>query len=398
MAEREPYLSAEEAADYLGVSRPTLYAYVSRGLIASEPAEGTTSRARRYPRRALESLKAQRDERRDPSRGALRGGAPVLESALSLIDGERLWYRGLDACALARNATFEEVACLLWTGSTDGAEKLFPRASSRPASRVSGSAADRLIACLVRERAGHPFSLAEPGPTTLRAAGHTVSALFDSVGARGKGTLADRLARGWRAPNADDLRAALVLCADHGLATSTFTARCVASTDAPLHNALLAALCALEGRRHGGAAAGEIDDLLDEVERLGARRACKKALVRSGRLPGFDGNRIYADGDPRANELLRRLALPASDPAARTVAFAHGLGESPSLELSLAALARRARLPRDGAFALFALGRSVGWIAHALEAAAPGTLIRPRARYVGPPPATGMVATRDRSS
>jgi citrate synthase len=172
----------------------------------------------------------------------------------------------------------------------------------------------------------------------------------------------------------------------------------VASTDAPLHNALLAALCALEGRRHGGAAVGEIDDLLDDVERLGARRACNRALARSGRLPGFDGNRIYAAGDPRANELLRRVALPASDPAARAIAFARGVGDSPSLELALAALARRARLPSEGAFALFALGRSVGWIAHALEAAAPGTLIRPRARYVGPPPAARTVARRGRSS
>jgi citrate synthase len=255
-----------------------------------------------------------------------------------------------------------------------------------------------LIACLVRERTGHPLSLAEPGRTTLRAAGHTVSSLFHSVGARGTGTLAERLARGWRAPDADDLRAALVLCADHGLATSTFTARCVASTDAPLHNALLAALCALEGRRHGGAAVGEIDELLDEVERLGAKRACSRMLTRTGRLPGFSGNRIYANGDPRANELLGRLALPAADPAARAIAFARGLGDSPSLELALAALARRASLPRDGAFALFALGRSVGWIAHALEAAAPGTLIRPRARYTGPPPAAGTVAGHARSS
>jgi citrate synthase len=171
----------------------------------------------------------------------------------------------------------------------------------------------------------------------------------------------------------------------------------VASTDAPLHNALLAALCALEGRRHGGAAVGEIDDLLDDVERLGAKRACGRALARTGRLPGIGGNQVYAGGDPRANELLRRLALPASDPTARTIAFARDLGEQPSLELALAALARRVGRPRDGAFALFALGRCVGWIAHALEAAAPGTLIRPRARYVGPPPAA-MVARQGRSS
>ena len=390
MSVDDAYLTAPEAAEFLGVTRATLYAYVSRGLIASDPTESASARSRRYPRRALESLKARRAERRDPASAALHGGAPVLESALSLIDGERLWYRGRDACELARTATFEEVACLLWTGSTDGADTLFPRSSSRRTGSASGSAADRLIACLVRERSGHPLSLAEPSITTLRAAARTISALFDAAGATGRGTLAERLARGWRAPEADDLNAALVLCADHGLATSTFTARCVASTDAPLHNALLAALCALEGRRHGGAAGGDVADLLDDIERLGVERACRRALEQRGTLPGFGGNRVYVGGDPRALELLGRLELPQSDPAAQALEFARGFGDTPSVELALAALARRSGLPRDGAFALFALGRSVGWVAHALEAAAPGTLIRPRARYTGPAPAAGL--------
>jgi citrate synthase len=381
------YLTAPEAAEYLGVSRATLYAYVSRGLIASEPMEGGSSRSRRYPRRALDSLRARRDNRRDPARGALQGGAPVLESSISLIDGQRLWYRGRDACELSRTATLEEVAGLLWTGSTEGAGALFPRSAARRARRASGSAADRLIACLVRERAGHPLSLAEPSPAALRSAGRTISTLFDAMGATGTGTLAERLARGWRAPDAADLNAALVLCADHGLATSTFTARCVASTDAPLHNIFLAALCALEGRRHGGAAGGDIDDLLADIERLGAERACRRTLAQRGWLPGFGGNRVYLGGDPRALELLRRLDLPPSDPAAKALEYARGFGDGPSVELALAALARRARLPTDAAFALFALGRSVGWVAHAFEAAAPGTLIRPRARYTGPAPA-----------
>jgi citrate synthase len=384
------YLTAAEAADYLGVSRATLYAYVSRGLIASEPVQGGPSRARRYPRSALDSLRRRRGERRDPA-----GGAPVLESSLTLIDGERLWYRGRDARELSRTATLEEVAALLWTGSLDGALSLFPRASSRRAARPPGPAADRLIACLVRRRREHPLSLAGPDAATLRAAGRTVSALFDAVGAAGTGTLAERLARGWGAPSAADLNAALVLCADHGLATSTFTARCVASTDAPLHNALLAALCALEGRRHGGAAVGEIDELLDDVEQLGADPACSRVLRRRGALPGFGGHQVYAGGDPRAMELLDRLALPPSDPAAQAIAYARGLGDGPTVELALAALARRASLPPDSAFALFALGRSVGWVAHALEAAAPGTLIRPHARYSGPPP--GQVARLTRS-
>jgi citrate synthase len=376
-------LTAQEAADYLGVSRATLYAYVSRGLVTSEPVRGSSRRARRYPLRALETFKT----RRDPAAKALQWGVPVLESSLSLIDGGRLWYRGRDACELSRTATLEEVASLLWTGTTDEAQAFFPRSSARRPRRGRGSPADRLIACLVEQRTRHPLSLAEPNPATLRAAAHTISALFDAVGAAGTGTLAERLAHGWRAPNADDLRAALVLCADHELNTSAFTARCVASTDAPFHNALLAALCALEGRRHGGAATAEVGDLLDEIERLGAERACGRALARRGGVAGFGGgHRLYPDGDPRAAELIERLDLASTDGAAQAIAFAREYGGRPSLEFALAALARRASLPEDAAFALFALGRSVGWVAHALEAAASGTLIRPRARYTGPAP------------
>jgi citrate synthase len=378
-------LSAEEAADYLGISKRTLYAYVSRGLVASEPSPG---RQRRYPLWSLDELKARRAERRDPAAGALRWGTPVLESALTLIDRGRLFYRGRDAVELSRSATFEEVASLLWSGETEGAADLFP-AESR--GRARGDLGDCLIACLVEERARHPLSLSEPTRATLRSAGATAAALFEGAGATGRGTLAERLARGWRAAAAaaDDLRAGLILCADHELNASAFTARVVAATDAPLPNALLAALCALEGRRHGGASR-EVADFLDEIERVGAGRACERALARRGWVPGFwGGHRLYPHADPRGAELLRRLDLPPRDPAAKAIAFMTKLGGSPTIELALAALARRARLPRDAAFALFALGRSAGWIAHALEAATGGTLIRPRARYTGPPPRGG---------
>jgi citrate synthase len=374
--------SAEEAAAYLGVSRATLYAYVSRGLVASEPGDDPGRRARRYPRASLDRLKAQRADRRDPASGALRWGAPVLESALTLIRDGRLYYRGRDACELSRTATLEEVAALLWTGDTAGAAGLFPTAAERR--DESGPFADRLVARLVEERAASPLSLDDAGPAVLRAAGRTVSGLFDALGATGGGDLAERLGRGWRTQHVEELRTALVLCADHELNASAFTARCVASTDAPVAGALLAALCALEGRRHGGATRAA-EDLLDEAERIGAEKACRRAVARTGRLPAF-GHPLYPDGDPRAREILDRLDLPASDYIARVAAFGRELGSLPSLDFALAALSHCAAWPADAPFAVFALGRSVGWVAHALEAAESGALIRPRARYVGIPP------------
>jgi citrate synthase len=375
-------LTADEAAGYLGVSKRSLYAYVSRGLLVSEPAG--RGRQRRYPLWSLEELKSRRAERRDPAAAALRWGTPVLESALTLIDRGRLFYRGHDAVELSRHATFEQVANLLWSGTVEGAIDLFPAASH---GRARSGIVDRLVGQLVAERARHPLSLADVTQQTLRAAGATVARLFEAAGATGRGTLAERLARGWRAAGAaDDLRAALILCADHELNASAFTARVVAATDAPLPNALLAALCALEGRRHGGASR-ELPPFLDEIGRVGARRACERALAHRGWVPGFwGGHRLYPDGDPRAVELLRRLDLPARDPAAKAITFMTKLDGVPTIELALAAFARRARLPRDAAFAVFGLGRSAGWVAHALEAVAARALIRPRARYVGPQP------------
>jgi citrate synthase len=378
---REAYLSAAEAAEYLGVSRQTIYAYVSRGLLTSEP---TADRTRRYSRAALDGLRARREVRREAGSGALRGGAPVLESALSVVHEGRLRYRGHDAVLLSRTATLEQVASLLWTGSLGDAAAPFPAGAGRKGG--GGRLADRLVASLVARRGEPATSLSPVGPPILRAAAAAVAGLFDAAGARGRGDLAARLARGWGTPRADLLRAALVLCADHGLAASAFTARCVASTDAPIPNVLLAALCALEGRRHGGAVR-ELDDLLAEIARAGAETTLSRMLERRGRIPGLTvPHPFYPAGDPRAAELLRRLELPDDDPAARAIAFARAQGVAPTVDFALAALARRLGLPADAGFGLFALGRSVGWVAHALEAAAAGTLIRPRARYVGAGP------------
>src|SRR5919109_4206774 len=161
-------LSADEAAEYLGVSTRTLYAYVSRGLLVSEPGSG---RERRYPLWSLDELKARRAERREPAAAALRWGTPVLESALTLIDRGRLFYRGRDAVELSRSAMFEQVASLLWSGTVEGAIDLFPATSH---GRARSDIVDRLVGHLVAERARHPLSLADATQATLRAAGATV--------------------------------------------------------------------------------------------------------------------------------------------------------------------------------------------------------------------------------
>ena len=317
--------------------------------------------------------------------GALHWGTPVLDSALTLIEAGRPHYRGRDAIALAATASFEEVAALLWTGAAGDAPAVFPPAPPDGGGPPDADAlARRLLANGERAVAG----VAALGEAAPRRAGAVVQGLFASAGARGRGSLGQRLARGWRRPSAaGEITAALVLCADHDLNVSSFTARCVASADAPLESALLAALCALRGRRHGGMAE-RVAGLLAEAGRDGAREAVARALREQGALPGF-GHELYPAGDPRGSELLRRAGAASDDPPVAAVVDLgrRELGLEPTLDLGLVALCRSHRLPDAAPFCLFALGRSAGWAAHAMEAAADARLIRPRSRYTGPWPA-----------
>src|SRR5437899_9961479 len=110
------YLTAQQAAAVLGVTRATLYAYASRGQLRSEPAPGRP-KERRYSRQDLERLQDRKEARRDPARIAARGlhwGGPVLESGITLIHEGRLYYRGQDAVTLSGTASLEQVAALLW--------------------------------------------------------------------------------------------------------------------------------------------------------------------------------------------------------------------------------------------------------------------------------------------
>src|SRR5919199_2581775 len=128
--EKVGYLSAREAAGELGVSLPTLYAYVSRGLIRSEAAGGK-KRNRRYRAEDVRRLKERKEQRRDPGRvaeGALSWGTPVMESGITLISDDKLYYRGRDVLDLATGSSIEEVAALIWTADPEAAQQLFDAA------------------------------------------------------------------------------------------------------------------------------------------------------------------------------------------------------------------------------------------------------------------------------
>ena len=392
-----PWLAAAAAAALLGVRRPTLYAYVSRGYVRSQPAPDWT-RARRYAREDLERLRRRADERRDPGKAAaqaLQWGLPILESSIALIDGQALYYRGQEAVALARTRSVEEIASLIWTGRFD------TRLAGRPAivspAQIVGpgpSFVTRAQSALAA--AGTDDALGfDLRPDAVAATGWRILMLLAATAAacRAQEPAPDRLlAKAWRVPprGAGLLRAAIILCADHELNVSSFTARCVASAGSSPYGVVMAGLAALEGTRHGGMAA-RVEAMLASMRRLSPRRALADRLRRGEAIDGF-GHPLYRDGDPRARALL--ALLKEQYPSSRERAFVEDVADAaaaivrdrPTVDFALAALARVLRLPAGAPLALFAIGRTIGWIGHAIEQYATGQLIRPRARYVGTMP------------
>src|SRR5579862_4514167 len=187
-----------------------------------------------------------------------------------------------------------------------------------------------------------------------------------------------------------------ITAAEHGMNASTFTARVVASTGADVAAALSAAVGALSGPLHGGAPS-RVLKMLDHVEAEGdAERYVRDLLDRGERLMGF-GHRVYRAEDPRAKvlrETARRLGSPrvAVAEALERAALAELQTRKPdrvlatNVEFWSAVVLDLAEVPPDLFTSLFTCARTAGWSAHILEQKREGRLIRPTAKYVGPPP------------
>jgi len=393
-------MTAKDAAALLGVKEATLYAYVSRGLIRSE-AISDAPRQRLYLAEDVQTLAARKVQRRDPAkvaRDALHWGTPMLESALTLITENTLYYRGYDAIKLARAHTLEEVAALLWTGSLEQAQQLFatkPLLASRmwPSADAPLPTLQRLQVALalaatddLRAYDFHPEAVAQTGARIL----WLMAAVAASAGTLDT-SIAGTLAQAWQPGTAALLNAALVLCADHELNTSSFSARVVASAEASPYAVVLAGLAALEGFKHGGQTKQATAFLREVAELSRVRLVLAERLRRGERLPGF-GHRLYPDRDPRAVALLSMLA--EAYPTSPALALAQAIireataitSGAPTIDFALAVLEHTLQLPYGTGLTLLALGRTAGWIGHALEQYQGQRLIRPRARYIGVSP------------
>jgi citrate synthase len=381
----ERMLQSEEAARRLGVKVSTLYAYVSRGLLASHPEPGG--------RRSLFALAdiEQLINRQRGGRQVESGLASITTGVTQLRQGGP-YYRGHPATELASQMTFEEVTSLLWGTDGGGEGEWTPRElGDCPLIKVS----DRMRWALVVCGANDPLR-ADLGPAAVQRAARRVIAALTNMVSSGKGDrdgegddsggaslsialrLARRLADAAAEPSSSGsdlewaaaLNAALILMADHELATSTVAVRVAASTRADLYDALLAGLATLAGPLHGAASEGAYE-LLVRVERDGVSRALNDILSRHDNLPGF-GHKVYKEGDPRFDALWE-LARPLLSEE-RCGLFVEILERAaadgvplPNCDLALAALSWGTGMPPDAGRTIFTVARIAGWTAHYQE-------------------------------
>lgn len=389
-------LSARDAAAELGVTPATLYAYVSRGLVRSEP--GVDGRGRRYRAEDIQSLRERRAPP-DTDKSADTGkvwDAPVLDSAITQMTAKGPAYRGALAVDLAKaGASFEHVCEILWDAVPLNPFNATPTPFPVALSAVVAALAD----WPAPDRAAAIMSLAahiDPSAHRRSHSGATdisvrivrwIAALLAGTSPSASPVhlmLARHLAPR-REAAAGLIRQALVLLADHELNPSTYAVRVAAATGASMFDATAVGFAALKGSHHGGATtrAARFVSALSQphgVKEIRARAALNEPV------PGF-GHALYRDHDPRAATLLQALtdagvksALIADIPNA-----VHDMiGERPNIDYALAVMARTLEFPEGGEITVLAMARTAGWLAHAREQFISGQLIRPRARYTGP--------------
>jgi citrate synthase len=365
-------LESEEAARRLGVKLPTLYAYVSRGMLQSHP--------RADSRRSLFDLEdVERLARRARSGRRVETRLASVTTGVTQIRDDGPAYRGSPAVELAVACSFESVADLLWEADPADGEwtaALLPEVPDM-------ARRDLLYWATLMCGAADPLRSDLRQEAVVRNARKVIATCVECLmsaprapkGSDPEGAgIARRLASSIVAdPSPELVRAvdtALVLLADHELATSTMAVRVAASTRADIYDALLAGLSVLAGPLHGGASELAYE-LLVQAERNGVGRALDATLRWQRTLPGF-GHVVYGSGDPRSDALLTRVYDIANPDQRETIrslvemARSHAI-PAPNIDLALAALTWVAGLEIDVGRTIFSIARLAGWTAHYLE-------------------------------
>ncbi|MEE6263101.1 citrate synthase [Plantactinospora sonchi] len=393
-------LTTEEVARRLGVKKETVYAYVSRGLLSSHR-NGDGKESLFAESDVLAFAAGRRRSRAVPD-------APAISTGITLIAGDTLFYRGHDVRVLARTESYEAVATLLWTGELrhvpvppDDELRLLATAVTGPLP-PSARLTDRLRLIVAAAAAADRLRFDTTDAAVVATGRTMLGTMVAALPVRAPGIdrapefpLATAL---WRRLSTVEpapagiaaLNAALVLLADHDIAASTLAARVAASTRAHPYAVVGAGLAAMDGPLHGGAS-GLVHGMLAEAVRSGDPIGTISDRLRGdGWVPGF-GHPLYPAGDPRAATLLELLrAVPDDGTSTReviaevTTTVARRSGNAPNMDFAIAAFALVNQMDAEAGEAMFAVARTAGWLAHALEEYGDQpSRFRPSGRYAG---------------
>jgi citrate synthase len=407
--EREPvWLSADEAATRLGISKPTLYAYVSRGRIHRERDE--SGRRSRFDADEVAALANGRVRPPRPGNIELRIG-----TAVTRIDEHSLAYRGRPISELVGRSGFEAVAELLWqrpvtswaatpAGLRAAADCWSAAGGARPNPGATASLiaravlavgatdeyradlrTDAVVSSVARLIGALSASLPGVGPSDRSVAARIWRRSLSCPGpyqrslpgrkppTRHAGSEAQRKSPKASAPDHIALvDAALVALADHELATSTFAVRLAASTRADPYAAIATGLGVLSGPLHGSVSADSFALLTDAHESGRPAGALAHCLASSGIVPGF-GHKVYRGPDPRFSALMAVLDAATVDAARRSTVralmaeAADRVPNAPNIDFAMAALCFCCDLDPSAGELIFAIARTAGWTAHYLE-------------------------------
>lgn len=390
----EKFISAKEATKLLGITSASLYSYVSRNKIRSiKDPSNKKSHLYNYEDivKLLEKKKTEGAE--TIAQQTLLWGLPVLESSITLIKNNMLYYRGIPITSLVNISSFEQVASLIWTGDLNQCSELFLNIeSSSKIGQISNSLND-IQGFLLGIEKNDLQSLVSDNMTIL---GSKILLTIITAITQSKipEPIAIKLSK-FYCPNekhaSELINTALILIADHELNASSFTARVVASTGANLYQVLIAALSALSGYKHGSSAL-KLEIMVKELtENLAIEKNLRKRLSRGETIVGF-GHTLYPEGDIRAKILFQQIEKYYNETKQYQLLKAimkkcsEITGKEPNIDFALFTLATVLNQGSEFAIFLFALGRIAGWIGQAIEEYQENRLIRPRAKYIGPNP------------
>lgn len=399
---RMPLLTAAAVATRLGVKKDTVYAYVSRGLLSRRNGGGAGESL--FDPAEVEALAL-----RSRKAAAPQAVSPVFRSALTTIVDGIPHYRGLSACDLAQQKRFEDVVRLLWHGSFEGSEPVFPPAQPEPGLAEIGARMGKDALPLERMRCLVPF-IATDDPLrhdtsheqVTRKAARLMIRLLSAMGEMSAPLDASLAALVWSRLSSRPatpglvraLDATLVLAADHDLgAPSTAAVRLAAAVRADIYSVVSVGLNSGGGTVQSASTLSIESDLFELNSQQNVGQFVGDTLRHGREMQGF-GHRAYPQGDPRARlilDLLRRSG-DAADEVARLdeiVDIQRQRGrEPPNIGFAIAALVHCAGMRRGSGELIFNCARMAGWVAHTIEEYdAPQPLPRLKSIYVGPQPA-----------